>query len=97
MATRSPARPAVPRTEVRRLVTAVLAALLTVLALGLAGAVPAKAAADYTQSVTSTGSGSVRIGFQPTTPASLVDVHQSSVQLLANANPPTGLTLGVGW
>jgi hypothetical protein len=59
-------------------VTAVLTALLTVLALGLAGAVPARAAADYTQGVDATGSGSVRIWFTPTTPASLVDVHYLS-------------------
>jgi hypothetical protein len=73
-----PARTKRSRPEVRRLVTAVLTALLTVLALGLAGAVPAKAAADYTQGVTSTGSGSVQISFKPTTPASLVDVHYLS-------------------
>ncbi|MFF8024533.1 glycoside hydrolase family 64 protein [Streptomyces sp. NPDC007896] len=73
-----PARSRRSRPEVRRLVTAVLTALLTVLALGLAGAVPAKAAADYTQGVTSTGSGSVQIWFKPTTPASLVDVHYLS-------------------
>jgi hypothetical protein len=36
-------------------VTAVLTALLTVPTLGLAGAMPAKAAADHTQGVTSTG------------------------------------------
>lgn len=78
MITYSPARSRVPRPEVRRLVTAVLTALLTVLALGLAGAVPASAAADYTQGVTSTGSGSVQIWFKPTTPASLVDVHYLS-------------------
>ncbi|MFI6493364.1 glycoside hydrolase family 64 protein [Streptomyces sp. NPDC050564] len=78
MITYSPARSRVPRPEVRRLVTAVLTALLTVLALGLAGAVPASAAADFTQGVTSTGSGSVQIWFKPTTPASLVDVHYLS-------------------
>ncbi|MFF4349132.1 hypothetical protein [Streptomyces sp. NPDC001530] len=38
---RSPAGPAVPRSEVMRLVTAVMTALPTVPALGLAGAVPA--------------------------------------------------------
>ncbi|SFG00167.1 glycoside hydrolase family 64 protein [Streptomyces mirabilis] len=73
-----PARSKRSRPGGRRLVTAVLTALLTVLALGLAGAVPAKAAADYTQGVTSTGSGSVQIWFKPTTPASLVDVHYLS-------------------
>ncbi|QDN92759.1 glycoside hydrolase family 64 protein [Streptomyces sp. RLB3-6] len=78
MITYLPARSKRSRPGVRRLVTAVLTALLTVLALGLAGAVPAKAAADYTQGVTSTGSGSVQIWFKPTTPASLVDVHYLS-------------------
>ncbi|MFE2465869.1 glycoside hydrolase family 64 protein [Streptomyces mirabilis] len=78
MITYLPARSKRSRPGVRRLVTAVLTALLTVLALGLAGAVPAKAAADYTQDVTSTGSGSVQIWFKPTTPASLVDVHYLS-------------------
>ncbi|MGW1760332.1 hypothetical protein [Streptomyces mirabilis] len=73
-----PARSKRPRPGVRRLVTAVLTALLTVLALGQAGAVPAKAAADYTQGVTSTSSGSVQIWFKPTIPASLVDVHYLS-------------------
>lgn len=68
MITYLPARSKRSRPGVRRLVTAVLTALLTVLALGLAGAVPAKAAADYTQDVTSTGSGSVQIWFKPTTP-----------------------------
>ncbi|WP_406471660.1 glycoside hydrolase family 64 protein [Streptomyces sp. NBC_01615] len=78
MTPHSPARPAVPRSEARRLVTAVLTALLTALALGLAGAVPARAAADYTQGVDATGSGSVRVWFTPSTPASLVDVHYLS-------------------
>ncbi|WP_369264019.1 hypothetical protein [Streptomyces sp. R35] len=78
MTPHSPARPAVPRSEARRLVTAVLTALLTVLALGLAGAVPARAAADYAQGVDATGSGSVRVWFTPSTPASLVDVHYLS-------------------
>jgi hypothetical protein len=53
----APARSRAPRPKVRRLVTAVLTALLTVPALGLAGAAPAKAAADRTESVTSTGGG----------------------------------------
>ncbi|MEU8979415.1 glycoside hydrolase family 64 protein [Streptomyces sp. NPDC048309] len=78
MFTHSPVRSGAPRPKVGRLVTAVLAALITVLALGLAGAAPAKAAADYTQGVDATGSGSVRIWFKPTTPASLVDVHYQS-------------------
>ncbi|MFF1766963.1 glycoside hydrolase family 64 protein [Streptomyces sp. NPDC058249] len=78
MFTQSPVRSGAPRPKVGRLVTAVLAALITVLALGLAGAAPAKAAADYTQGVDATGSGSVRIWFKPTTPASLVDVHYQS-------------------
>ncbi|MFF1640456.1 glycoside hydrolase family 64 protein [Streptomyces sp. NPDC058246] len=78
MFTHSPVRSGAPRPKVGRLVTAVLAALITVLALGLAGAAPAKAAADYTQGVDATGSGSVRIWFKPTTSASLVDVHYQS-------------------
>jgi len=78
MTPHSPARPAVPRSEARRLVTAVLTALLTVLALGLAGAVPARAAADYAQGIDATGSGSVRVWFTPSTLASLVDVHYLS-------------------
>ncbi|MFJ2830457.1 hypothetical protein ACIPC1_23325 [Streptomyces sp. NPDC087263] len=78
MTTRSSARPSAPRPELRRLVTAVLTALATVLVLGLAGEVSAKAAADYTKGVTPSGSGSVRIWFDPTTPASLVDVHSLS-------------------
>ncbi|MCX5007482.1 glycoside hydrolase family 64 protein [Streptomyces sp. NBC_00638] len=78
MLTRSPAGPAASRPVVRRKAGAVLAALLTVLVLGLAGAVPARAAADYTQGVASTGSGSVQIWFTPTAPASLVDVHYLS-------------------
>lgn len=57
-----------PRTEARRLVTAVLTTLLTVPAPGLAGAVPARAAADHTQGVDATGSGSVRVRFTRAAP-----------------------------
>ncbi|MCF3129366.1 glycoside hydrolase family 64 protein [Streptomyces olivochromogenes] len=78
MITCSPAGPAASHSEVGRLATAVLTALLTVLAFGLAGAVPASAATDYTQGITPTGSGSVQIWFKPATPASLVDVHYLS-------------------
>ncbi|WP_369250496.1 hypothetical protein [Streptomyces sp. R41] len=97
MITGSPARSVVPRCEVRRLVTAVLTALLTVPALGLAGAVPAKAATDHTQGVDATGSGSSGSGSRRPHPRpwSMFDDH-SSVQIPGAANPPTGLTLGIG-
>ncbi|CAM5632960.1 MULTISPECIES: glycoside hydrolase family 64 protein [Streptomyces] len=78
MTTHSAARSGALGPGAGRLVTAVLTALLTVLALGLAGAAPARAAADYTQGVTPAGTGSVQIWFKPATPASLVDVHYLS-------------------
>jgi hypothetical protein len=61
----------------RRLLVPLLT-VLAVLALGLTGAAPAWAAAEYTQGVASTGAGSVRIWFTPATPAALVDVHYLS-------------------
>lgn len=69
--THRPSRAAAPRRRVP-------VAVLTVLALLLAGlwtAAGARAAADYTQSATTAGPGSVLFTFTPATPATLVDVH----------------------